>query len=66
VSNNFALRYTASAKTPITSVEILVNGVSTATYNYSKPTVNDTKTINIPDAQIGTTHNIKIIATDGL
>lgn len=66
VSNNFALRYTASSKAPITSVEVKVNGNSIATYSYNKATISDTKTINIPEAQVGTTHTIKVTITDAV
>ncbi len=65
VSNNFALRYTASIKAPA-SVEIIVNGNSAWTYQYSTNNINDTKTINIPGAQVGTTHTIIVKITDAL
>lgn len=66
VSNNFALWYTASSKAPIASVEVIVNGTSAGTYQYNKPTINDTKTITIPDAAVGTTHTVQVIVTDGV
>lgn len=65
VSNNFALRYTANIKAPW-SVEIIVNGNNAGTYQYSTNAINDTKTINIPGAQVGTTHTITVKTTDAL
>lgn len=66
VSNNFALWYTASSKAPIASVEILINGKTANTYEYNTPSINDTKTINIPNAAVGTTHEIQVVVTDGV
>jgi VCBS repeat-containing protein len=65
VSNNFALRYTANIKAPW-SVEIIINGNNAGTYQYSTNVINDTKTINIPGAQVGTTHTIIVKTTDAL
>ncbi len=65
VSNNFVLRYTANIKAPA-SVEVVVNGNSAGTYQYSTNTINDTKTINVTGAQVGTTHTIIVKITDAL
>ena len=65
VSNNFALRYTANVKAPA-SVEVIVNNNSAGIYQYSTNTINDTKTITIPWAQVGTTHSIIIKVTDSI
>jgi penicillin-binding protein 1A len=65
VSNNFALRYTASVKAPASAL-IIVNGNSGGNYEYTTDTINDTKTINIPWAKPGTTHSVILRITDAL